>query len=176
MHSDRLVVVLGGPALAADTDPLPIVTPLAERFGEGPVVVGPLVDRLSQAGGSARAAMSGLRAAPGWPAAPRPVHADDLLPERALSGDGHARRALARDVYGPLVESGGGLLETLTCFLDEGLSIEASARALFVHANTVRYRLKRIHEVTGYSPTDPRDSYTLRLALTLGRLLGEHSA
>ncbi|WOP17846.1 PucR family transcriptional regulator [Raineyella sp. LH-20] len=176
VHSDRLVVVLGGPALTADGDPLSVVGPLAERFGDGPVVVGPRVDRLAEAGGSARAALSGLRGAPGWPAAPRPVHADDLLPERALSGDGHARRALARDVYGPLVESGGGLLETLTCFLDEGLSIEASARALFVHANTVRYRLKRIHEVTGYSPTDPRDSYTLRLALTLGRLLGDHGA
>lgn len=172
VHTDRLVVVLGGEALGPDVDLLALLGPLAERFGEGPVVVGPRVEHLTQAGGSARAALSGLRAAPGWPQAPRPVHADDLLPERALSGDGHARRALARDVYGPLRDAGGGLLETLTCFLDEGLSIEASARALFVHANTVRYRLKRIHEVTGYSPTDPRDSYTLRLALTLGRLLG----
>jgi DNA-binding PucR family transcriptional regulator len=40
-----------------------------------------------------------------------------------------------------------------------------------VHANTVRYRLRRIQEVSGYSPTDPRDAYALRLALTLGRLL-----
>ena len=48
--------------------------------------------------------------------------------------------------------------------------MEAAARALFVHANTVRYRLRRIHEVSGYSPTDPRDAYALRLALTLGRL------
>ncbi len=176
VHTDRLVIVLGGEPLGPDVDLLTLLAPLAERFGEGPVVVGPRVNHLTEAGGSARAALSGLRAAPGWPQAPRPVHADDLLPERALSGDGHARRALARDVYGPLVEAGGGLLETLTCFLDEGLSIEASARALFVHANTVRYRLKRIHEVTGYSPTDPRDSYTLRLALTLGRLLGPTTA
>ena len=57
-------------------------------------------------------------------------------------------------------------------FLDQGLSVEAAARALFVHANTVRYRLRRVHEMTGYSPTDPRDAYALRLALTLGRLLG----
>ena len=176
VHTDRLVVVVGGEPLGPDVDLLTLLAPLAEHFAEGPVVVGPRVEHLTDAGGSARAALSGLRAAPGWPQAPRPVHADDLLPERALSGDGHARRALARDVYGPLSEAGGGLLETLTCFLDEGLSIEASARALFVHANTVRYRLKRIHEVTGYSPTDPRDSYTLRLALTLGRLLGPGSA
>ena len=31
-------------------------------------------------------------------------------------------------------------------------------------------RLRRIHEVSGYSPTDPRDAYALRLAVTLGRL------
>ncbi len=71
----------------------------------------------------------------------------------------------------PLTQAGGGLLETLIMFLDHGNSVEAAARALFVHANTVRYRLRRIHEVSGYSPTDPRDAYTLRMALTLGRLL-----
>ena len=122
------------------------------------------------AAASTREAVSAYRAAAGWPEAPRPVSSSDLLPERALSGDGHARRALAQDIYDPLLAAGGGLLETLVTFLDQGLSVEAAARALFVHANTVRYRLRRIHEVTGYSPTDPRDAYALRLALTLGRL------
>ena len=56
-------------------------------------------------------------------------------------------------------------------FLDQGSSVEAAARTLFVHANTVRYRLRRVHEVTGYSPTHPREAYALRLSLTLGRLL-----
>jgi DNA-binding PucR family transcriptional regulator len=74
-------------------------------------------------------------------------------------------------VYGPLAETGSGLLETLVVFLDNNSSVEATARALFVHANTVRYRLKRIQETTGYSPTDARDAYVLRMALTLGRLL-----
>jgi DNA-binding PucR family transcriptional regulator len=41
---------------------------------------------------------------------------------------------------------------------------------LFVHANTVRYRLRRAADVTGLTPTDPRDAYTYRVALTLGRL------
>ena len=122
------------------------------------------------AASSTRAALAGYRAAAGWPEAPRPVAANDLLPERALSGDGHARRMLARELYEPLLNAGGGLLETLVTFLDHGLSVEAASRALFVHANTVRYRLRRIHEVSGYSPTDPRDAYALRLAVTLGRL------
>jgi len=173
VHAGRLVVVVGGTPIAGEADPLEVLAPLADRFGDGPVVVGPRVARLADAATSARSALSGLRAAPGRPQAPRPVASDDLLPERALSGDGHARRALVRDIYQPLAEAGGGLMETLSCFLDRGLSIEACARALFVHANTVRYRLRRVHEVTGYSPSDPRDSYCLRLALTLGRLLGD---
>lgn len=170
VQGDHVVLVLGGDALA--TDHVAAARELLEAFGAGPVVVGPLVDHLIEAPGSARAALSGHRAAIGWPEAPRPVAADDLLPERALAGDGHARRALAREVFGTLTDAGGGLAETLVEFLDHGASVEGSARALFVHANTVRYRLKRIHEVTGFNPFDARDAYVLRIALTLGRLLG----
>jgi DNA-binding PucR family transcriptional regulator len=39
-----------------------------------------------------------------------------------------------------------------------------------VHANTVRYRLRRAAEITGMSVTDPRQAYTYRVAMTLGRL------
>ncbi|MVA77468.1 PucR family transcriptional regulator [Auraticoccus sp. F435] len=170
VQGDRLVVVLGGEALADGDAAVTEATHLVAAFGPGPIVVGPVVEHLVDAARSARAAVSGLRAAVAWPTAPRPVGTDDLLPERALSGDGHARRALATDVYGPLAAVNGDLLDTLTTFLDCGSSMEATARALFVHPNTVRYRLRRIHQVTGFSPTDPRESYVLRVALTLGRL------
>lgn len=171
IQGDRMVVVLGGPVLAEVDGAVGVVRTFAYLFAPGPVVVGPSVEHLMEASASTRAAVAGFRAAPGWPEAPRPVGADDLLPERALSGDGHARRALARDIYDPLASAGGGLLETLITFIDQGSSVEATSRALFVHANTVRYRLRRIHEVTGYSPSHPRDIYALRLALTLGRLI-----
>ncbi|WP_020385809.1 PucR family transcriptional regulator [Kribbella catacumbae] len=166
MQGDRLVVVLGG-----TSKPVEIVQKLIGWFGPGPIVVGPVVKDLMSAVTSARAAVAGLRAAPAWPAAPRPVHADELLPERSLSGDGHARRQLATDVYGPLTMGDGVLLDTVTAYLDSGGSIEATARAMFIHANTVRYRLKRVGDLTGYSPSNPRDAFTLRVALTLGRLL-----
>ena len=171
VQGDRLLVVLGGGQVTDPDFAVKTVERFAGTFGRGPVVIGPPVDHLADAAQSTRAALSGFRAAAAWPDAPRPVRADDLLPERALSGDGHARRALARAIYAPLAEAGSGLLETLMVFLDNGSSVEATSRALFVHANTVRYRLKRIQEVTGYSPTDARDAYVLRLALTLGRLL-----
>jgi DNA-binding PucR family transcriptional regulator len=39
-----------------------------------------------------------------------------------------------------------------------------------VHANTVRYRLRRVAEVCGEAPTDARGAFTIQVALTLGRL------
>ena len=98
------------------------------------------------------------------------MQSDELLPERALAGDGHARRHLVEEVYLPLVHARGTLIETLSTYFEHGSSIEASARALFVHANTVRYRLRRAAEVTGLTTNDPRHAYTYRVALTLGRL------
>jgi sugar diacid utilization regulator len=165
VQSDRMVVVLGGVG-----NPDKAGAAVAAHFGEGPVVVGPVVPDLLHANISARAAVAGLRAAPGWPQAPRPVTSDDLLPERALSGDGHARRQLVQEVYLPLVDSGTATLDTVSAFLDHGGSVEGTARALFVHPNTVRYRLRRAAEITGLSVTDPRQGYTCRVALTLGRL------
>ena len=171
VQGDRLVLILGGSSLISADRAAEVVRTFVAAFGPGPVVVGPPVEHLMDAASSTREALSGFRAAAAWPEAPRPVTSHDLLPERALAGDGHARRELARSLYDPLLGAGGGLLETLVTFFDSGSSVEAAARALFVHANTVRYRLRRIHEVSGYSPTDPRDAYALRLALTLGRLL-----
>ena len=143
---------------------------LVAAFGPGPVVVGPVADDLVGAHASARHALAGLRAAPGWPAAPRPVEADDLLPERALCGDPAARRRLVETVVAPLEAAGGELLRTLAVYLEGGGALEACARALFVHPNTVRYRLRRVSELTGRTPTDPRDALVLRIALIAGRL------
>ncbi len=169
-QGDRLVLVIGG-QLSSTPELVRLVGDFAGQFGAGQVVVGPIVSDLVEAARSARAALSGMRAAKAWPDAPRPVASEDLLPERALAGDGHARRTLATDLYRPLLAAGGELAETLAAFFDSGGSIEATARARYVHPNTVRYRLRRIQEVTGYSALDSRGGYALRLALTLGRLL-----
>jgi DNA-binding PucR family transcriptional regulator len=116
-----------------------------------------------------RAALSALRAAPAWPEAPRPAGADDLLPERALDGDPDARATLISDVYEPLVSGGHALLDTLMTYLEQA-SLEATANLLFVHTNTVRYRLRRVAELTGYTPSVGRDGFTLWVAIALGRL------
>ena len=46
----------------------------------------------------------------------------------------------------------------------------ATAKLLFVHANTVRYRLRRVSELTGLVPGDGRDGFALWLAVVFGRL------
>jgi DNA-binding PucR family transcriptional regulator len=170
-QGERLVVVLGGVL-----DPYRGAEVVADRFGPGPVVVGPVTADLSAAHLSARAALSAHRAAIGWPEAPRPVHSDDLLPERVLAGDGHARRHLVDEVYLPLTEAKGTLIETLSAYFESGSSVEATARALFVHPNTVRYRLRQTDDLTGFRAGDPRHALTLRMALALGRQSGRGHA
>jgi len=163
-QGDRLVVILGG---ASDADRA--AQAVVRFFGDGPVVSGPRTDDLASGHASARAALSGLRAAVGWPEAPRPVASGDLLPERVLAGDGHARRHLVEAVYLPLADAKGTLIDTLSAYFDQGQSLEATARALFVHPNTVRYRLRQVAEVTGLAATHPREALTLQLSLVLGR-------
>ena len=170
VQGSRLIVVLGG-----TEDPIAAAERLAGRFGPGPVVVGPPVKDLRSASASARAALAALRAASAWPDAPRPASADELLPERALDGDSAAVGELVATVYEPLLAGGAALLETLTTYLEAGSSLEATARMLFVHPNTVRYRLRRVTELTGYTPAIGRDGFTLWTAIVLGRLADHHA-
>ncbi|MEV4020078.1 helix-turn-helix domain-containing protein [Nonomuraea angiospora] len=163
VQADRLIVIVGGAESVNDA-----AKQVVHRFGMGPIVIGPEVPDLHAAARSARAALAGLKASSGWPDAPRPVHAEDLLAERALDGDDDARQQLIENVYLPL--AGTPLLDTLATYLEQGTSLEATARLLFVHPNTVRYRLKKITELTGYQPTEGRSAFTLQVGLILGRL------
>lgn len=165
VHGNRLVLVIGGAA-----DPIEAARVFVGRFGPGPVVVGPAAADLQSAVASAVAALAGLRAAHGWPEAPRPVLASDLLPERALDGDESARATLVEQVYEPLMRGGAALLDTVMAYLEQGDSLEATARLLFVHPNTVRYRLRRVTELTGITASDGRGGFTLWTAVILGRL------
>ena len=172
IQGDRLVIVLGGENLRAAAESL------MTRLRPGTVVVGPEVADIADAGRSARAALAGLLAAPAWPDVPELVEADELLPERLVNGDPLARRTLLTELYRPLAAAGGPLLDTLGEYLSQGRSLEAAARALYVHPNTVRYRLRRISQIIGWDATTPREAFVLQVALTVGRLshaAGDHS-
>ncbi|WP_141864585.1 PucR family transcriptional regulator [Arthrobacter sp. SLBN-53] len=166
VHGTWLVAIVAGSLSLTDR----FLADLLTVFDDGPVVVGPTAASLSGLHRSAAEAIAGMHAVAGWSGAPRPVSARELLPERALLGDENALAALESEVMHPLADAGPALTETLDTYLDSGGAIEACARKLFVHPNTVRYRLKRIADFTGRDPTVPRDAYVLRVATTVGRL------
>jgi hypothetical protein len=62
-----------------------------------------------------------------------------------------------RTLLGLPAEERDVLLETLDAYFAHGGSSERTGQALHCHANTVRYRLRRIRELTDRSLTDPRD-------------------
>ena len=74
------------------------------------------------------------------------------------------------DTQSTLAAAGTNLLETVDTYCELGHSLEGTARELFIHANTVRYRLRRVSEITGWDPLVPRDAYVLQTALAVGRL------
>jgi len=166
VHGTWLVAIVSGQLTPTEK----VFGDLLGAFSDGPVVIGPTAPMLTAAYHSASEAISGMNAVAGWRGAPRPVLARELLPERALMGDASAVAALHTDVMRPLADAGPTLTETLDAYLDCGGAIEACARKLFVHPNTVRYRLRRIADFTGRDPTQPRDAYVLRVAATVGHL------
>ncbi|WP_156485739.1 PucR family transcriptional regulator [Tsukamurella pseudospumae] len=166
VQGTKLVVIVSGAVTTGD----PFGEALMRHFADGPVVIGHTTPTLEDAHASALEAIAGVNAVAGWPGAPRPVHSWELLPERALIGDTHAGRTLYELLVKPLEEAGSALSDTLDAYLDSGGAVESCARELFVHPNTVRYRLKKIAEITGRDPQDPRDAFVLRVAATIGRL------
>jgi DNA-binding PucR family transcriptional regulator len=74
----------------------------------------------------------------------------------------------ADKLIGPLVEHdrqhGAALVDTLRAFLDNDGSVNATARQLFLHANSLRHRLRRIQELTGSHP----QVFDERVALAIG--------
>ncbi|AXH35859.1 PucR family transcriptional regulator [Humibacter sp. BT305] len=184
VQGKRLVLVIGRshPAAELEADDselqsgsahltfLEIAARLEPGFGPGHLVLGHEVSSLVDASRSAKAALAGFAVAKAWRNAPRPMLADDLLPERALAGDPLARSTLVNRVYRPLQDQSPELMATLWCYLDNGRSLEATARELFVHPNTVRYRLKRVTQVIGWDATGAREALILQSALILGSM------
>ena len=168
----RQVAVIG--LIEPSTEPEQLILSVASKleglFGSTPLVLGTVVGAVSDANRSAKAALSAYSVAAAVEQVTRPVIADDLLPERAMAGDRLAKSALVEKYYLPLATDNPELLNTLRAFLDCGRSLEACSKRLFVHANTVRYRLKKILDEVGLDATDPRSGFVLQIALVLGAI------
>ncbi len=166
----RQVVVIGllTQDPAASKKILHTAQSLQELFGPGDLMLGPTVAAVSDSARSAKAALAALSVAASRDNLSRPTLADDLLPERMLAGDQLAKQALITTYYLPLVSGSTELLQTLRAYLENGGSLEATAKSLFVHANTVRYRLRRMAEIIGEDVTDPRVAFVVQTAIVVG--------
>lgn len=175
VHGNRLIVVIGRIEVESATEAeatsfMKIAEALDGYFGTGPMVLGPEVSGVADANRSAKAALAGFAVVKTWQKPARPISADDLLAERSLAGDMLAKQTLIENIYRPLSINSPELLETLSAYLDTGRSLEATARELFVHPNTVRYRLKRISEIIGWDATGSREAFVLQVAMVLGAM------
>ena len=133
----------GLPAARACADRVLRVLRAAEAHGAGTETKGPRVARLAD------------------------VHADALLMElrdlAAAHGDrptGPVARLSAYDAA-----HGTNLVETLRAWLDAFGDVAAASAAMFVHANTFRYRLRRLTEVSGIDLADPEARFAAMLQL-----------
>ncbi len=100
------------------------------------------------------------------------THFEDLGAYRFVLGQPESDiEAQAEQALGQLAEDEeryADLIKTLEAFIRLHGSVNAVARDLFLHRNTVRQRLRRIAQLTGQDLTDPNDRLALQLAL-IGR-------
>ena len=87
---------------------------------------------------------------------------------------GRGERAVeeAQRCIAALQDGDDGLLETLECYLlDARTHVTLTAEKMFLHKNTIKYRLQRIADRLGFVPGELPESIPLFTACALGRLL-----
>jgi DNA-binding PucR family transcriptional regulator len=93
----------------------------------------------------------------------------------ATAGDTSAMEHFVTEWLGALIdydaEHGTPLVLTLSEYLDSGGSYDASAKALSVHRSTLKYRLKRIRQVSGHDLGLPDVQFNLQVATRAWRTL-----
>ncbi|MDN5313165.1 MAG: hypothetical protein PWQ68_2138 [Thermoanaerobacteraceae bacterium] len=65
-------------------------------------------------------------------------------------------------------------LTTIRAVLDCNLNIAEAARKLYIHRNTLMYRLDKIHEQTGLDIRDFQDAVKMEIYLLLNRIVDTH--
>ncbi|MGW3976656.1 PucR family transcriptional regulator [Streptomyces mirabilis] len=160
VRGSRAVLLLPGAAAARAG------VVLGARSWRGCAITGESLDRVAVAH---RLAADALDTAPAHAHRPGRVLTDADAHVLALLG-GHPAAApdqVARLVLGPLTDPGQRhLMEALTAYIDAG-SASAAARVLHLHAQSLRYRLRRIHALTSRDPRDPWQRLTLDIARTI---------
>jgi sugar diacid utilization regulator len=175
--ADVLLVALpeGGEGEALRATRRAVERVLADIAGEvrtRGAAISPVVRQVAEYARAHRELRSVLEATQAVAAGRRVVLASELGVMRlVVAGTSGESRQFAEDLLGPLLrydaETDSDLLPTLRCYLECGAQIRATARALSVHENTVRYRLNRIADVSAMDPNNIGSLLDARFALQI---------
>ncbi len=158
-------------ATAPDSDPMEIARAARTALG-GPMAAASRVDAVGSVRHSfneARCALDAATIANG--SAPDVASYRDLGAFQLLLAlqDDEALSLYCQSVLGPLEDGGGEygdeLIRSLEAFIEQNGQWERAARELYCHRHTLRYRIRRIEELTGRDLGSARDRIEFWLAL-----------
>ncbi len=82
-------------------------------------------------------------------------------------------RSIIGKLYEYGVENNINLIDTLECYINHNCCIQSAARELFIHPNSLRYRLEKAGKISGLDLTDNDTKLELQLAIKLYRYQGD---
>jgi purine catabolism regulator len=107
---------------------------------------------------------------------PKPLYYSDLSVYRLLFQLEHSPELIAfqEETIGPLLafEGGNELIHTLETYFEHNGNLSQTAEALYIHRNTLIYRMERIAAITNLELDKPDNRLALQLALRIYRMLG----
>jgi purine catabolism regulator len=105
-----------------------------------------------------------------------PLYYSDLSVYRLLFQLEHSPELIAfqEETLGPLLayEGGGELIHTLETYFEHNGNLSQTAEALFIHRNTLIYRMERIATITDLDLDKPENRLAIQLALRIYRMVG----
>lgn len=69
------------------------------------------------------------------------------------------------------VQNQGNLIETLRVYFRNDGNLRRTAEEMFMHKNSIMYRIKKIEEITGLDLHNAEDRFNLQLGLKLDRII-----
>lgn len=166
---DQQIGLAALPTATAERTCLRILRRAGARVGVSPCF--PSLRDTPQALRFARLALAGLQGT-----GPGVARFDDnplaMVVAAAPAEAAHLMEVVLRPVLVLPAAERSRLLDTLEHWYAAAGSAADAARGLFVHPNTVRYRLRRVEELTGRSLSDPRAAADIGAALLAVRRAG----
>ncbi|MEN8241393.1 MAG: helix-turn-helix domain-containing protein [Chloroflexota bacterium] len=107
--------------------------------------------------------------------ADKPLYYPDLSVHRLLMllEDNPELKIFQEDILGSLLAQEGKnkFIETLEAYFEQQGNLSQTAEVLYIHRNTMTYRLERIAEITGMDLNNPDTALAMHLALKIHRMM-----